>query len=118
MTALSASTTLRLLLQFLMLPVLSRLLEPADFGLAAMAMPFIVFAQLISDAGLGQSLIRIDGEEKATWSTAFWLLVGTGAIIAVCLAGIAPLVAWIYHEPRLRPIIMTLALVALMQSLA
>src|ERR1700761_750794 len=109
----SASTVLRLFAQFLVLPVLSRFLGPSEFGLVSIAMPFVLFAQIISDAGIGQSLVRSDGKDRTVWSTMFWVLAALGCVMALALVGIAPIVAAIYHEPRLKPIIMTLALVPL-----
>lgn len=37
---------------------LARLLTPSDFGVVAIGMSFVVFAQLVSDGGLGAGLIR------------------------------------------------------------
>ncbi|HTH96847.1 MAG TPA: lipopolysaccharide biosynthesis protein [Stellaceae bacterium] len=112
----SASTILRLFAQFLVLPILSRFLGPSEFGLVSIAMPFVLFAQIISDAGIGQSLVRSDGKDRTVWSTMFWVLLALGCGMGVALVAIAPVVADIYHEPRLRPIIMTLALVPVAQA--
>src|ERR1700692_1565365 len=101
----------RLLAQFFAVPILSRLLSPADYGIVGMAMPFMLFAMMIADAGVGMSLVRCPPGDGKAWSTCFWLSallgVGTGAVLAVC-AWIAPLVL---GEPRLGPIIMALSLV-------
>ena len=64
--ALSASSALRLGLQLAMLPILARLIGPAEYGLVAMAMPFILFANVLSDGGMSLALGR---RRRAHWRT-------------------------------------------------
>ncbi len=46
-------------MQIAVLPILARLLGPAAFGLVALAMPLILLANMVSDAGLGNALVRV-----------------------------------------------------------
>jgi Polysaccharide biosynthesis protein len=58
-SAMSSVNVLRLLAQFFAVPILSRLLSPADYGVVGMAMPFMLFAMMIADAGVGMSLVLL-----------------------------------------------------------
>jgi PST family polysaccharide transporter len=91
-------------------------LSPAEFGLVAMAGAFVWFTTAISDAGLGQTLVRIDRREHATWSSAFWFLSAIGAALSVFLVAIAWPSGWLLQEPRLVAIILVLAPIPLMQA--
>src|ERR1700756_5297111 len=93
-TAIMSSVTIfRLLAQLLVIPVLSRLLSPEDYGLVAMAMPFVLFTMCFTDAGVGQSLIRTSREERDVWSTSFWLTVLLGLGLMTIIAATAPFAA-------------------------
>ena len=50
--ALTGASVLRLLLQFGLLPILARLVGPTEYGLVALAMPFILLANVLSDGGM------------------------------------------------------------------
>jgi O-antigen/teichoic acid export membrane protein len=82
--------------------VLTRLLMPEAFGLMTLVTTLIVGISLISDIGLGPSVIQSPrGDDHALLNTAWTLQVLRGlGIFAVSL-----LIAWpmslIYHEPRL-----------------
>jgi PST family polysaccharide transporter len=114
--AMSSVSVLRLLAQFFVVPILSRLLSPADYGIVAMAMPFVLFTMMFTDAGVGQSLVRTAQKERDVWSTSFWFTIISGCSLALLIICLAPLVAWFFKEPRLQPIIMALALVIIPQA--
>jgi len=82
--------------------VLTRLLMPESFGLMALVTTLVVGISLISDLGLGPSVIQSPrGDEPALLNTVWTLQVLRGiGIFAVSL-----MLAWpmplIYHEPRL-----------------
>jgi O-antigen/teichoic acid export membrane protein len=73
--AMSSVNVLRILAQFIAIPILSRLLSPTDYGLVGIAMPFVLFAMMIADAGVGMSLVRTPAKDREEWSTCFWLSV-------------------------------------------
>src|SRR5690348_2540840 len=106
----------RLFVQFFSLPVLARLLTPGDYGLAAMAMPVIIFLMMLADAGLGNSLVRTVAKDGPAWHTCFWLSVGLGSILSMGVVLLAPLVGRLLHEPLLVPVLMALAAVVPLQT--
>lgn len=116
--AVSFVSVARLLAQFLAIPILSRILSPAEYGVVAMAMPFILFAMMIADAGIGMSLVRTPCTERAAWSTCFWLSALLGAGLAAIMMVLAPFFAFVMEEQQLTSIVMVLALVVFIQSLS
>jgi len=106
----------RLFVQFFSIPVLARLLTPADYGLAAMAMPVVLLLMMIADAGLGNSLVRTGAADGPAWHTCFWLSVGLGTVISMAVVVLAPLVGLLLGEPALVPVLMALAAVVPLQT--
>jgi PST family polysaccharide transporter len=114
--ALSVVNSGRLALQLIVLPIMARILGPADFGLVALAMPFILFANMLSDAGMGNALIRRQDADREIESTVFWLCTGVGLTIAllICL-GSGP-IAGLLGQPRLAPILIGLSPILVLSS--
>jgi O-antigen/teichoic acid export membrane protein len=82
--------------------VLTRLLMPESFGLMTLVTTLVVGISLISDIGLGPSVIQSPrGDDPVLLNTAWTLQVVRGLAIFV----VALLMAWpmslFYHEPRL-----------------
>ena len=114
--AMGAAQVVKLGLQFAVLPVLARILGPSSYGLVALAMPFILFANMITDAGLGNALVRNADPSKALQSTIFWL----SLLICVVLVGVLALAAWpagqLLSEPRIAPILWALTPILLVSG--
>lgn len=91
-------------LQIIAAIVLARLLTPADFGLVAIITVLTSFVPLLIDFGLGDATTQRAKITRSQISSLFWLTSGVGFGIAVVVAACSPLIAMIYHEPRLEPI--------------
>jgi PST family polysaccharide transporter len=107
--AMSGAQAVKLGLQFAVLPVLARILGPSAYGLVGLAMPFILLANKVSDAGLGNALVRIQKPSRALESTVFWLSVGMCALLTLVIWALALPAAHLLGEPRLPPILMALS---------
>ncbi len=107
----------RLVAQLFSVPVLARLLSPADYGLAAMSMPVILFVMMIADAGLSTSLVRSGKVDQPAWHTCFWLSVALGILFAIAVILLSPVVGFLASEPRLVPLITVLAAIIPLQTL-
>lgn len=115
--ALTGASALRLILQFALLPLLARLVGPAEYGLVALAMPFILLANVLADGGMGYALGRRREVGPELESTVFWLTAGIGASLAlVCCAAALPMGA-ILGQPRLPLLIAALSPILLMNGL-
>ncbi len=115
---LSAARVFQLASSFVAIPFLARMLTPADFGLAALALSMVMFFTLIGDAGLGRSLVRVDASDLEAWSSAFW----ASMLLSLLLSAFIFLLSWpaaaFFNEPRLTHIMMVLALAPLLMGLA
>lgn len=106
--ALTAVSALKLGLQLAVLPILARLLGPSAFGLVALAMPLILLANMMSDAGLGNALVRKRDSSRELESTVFWCALGTSFALAVLVSLLAEPISRLMSEPKLTPIIIAL----------
>jgi PST family polysaccharide transporter len=88
-------------IQLLMLPVLARIVGPAEFGLYALALPTISFFTVLADGGLGASLAREDERSTVVWSTAFWTTLAVCTLIALGVTGGGFALSKISGQPRL-----------------
>ena len=96
--------------------ILARLLIPGDFGLVAMAMAVVAILEIFSNFNFDTFLIRQPGVDRRLYDTAWTFNVIIGVSIAAILVAISPLMADFYREPRLRDVILALALAALIQG--
>jgi O-antigen/teichoic acid export membrane protein len=89
-------------LSLLQLPILARLLSPNDFGLMAMIMVIIGFANAYMDMGISAAIIHRQDVTRDHLSTLYWLNIFSGAVIFAVLVLITPLVILLYNEPHLK----------------
>jgi PST family polysaccharide transporter len=109
---------MRLGLQLAMLPILARLVGPAEYGLVALAIPFILFANVLADGGMSYALGRRQVVSRELESTVFWLSGGIGATLALCCCLIAWPMGAMLAQPRLPALIMALSPILFMNGLA
>ncbi|MDB5461268.1 MAG: polysaccharide transporter, family [Caulobacteraceae bacterium] len=107
--ALAGAQVARLGLQFAVLPVLARILGPSAYGLVALAMPFILLANMVADAGLGNALVRVQNPSRALESTVFWLSVAVCVGLTLAIWALAWPASRLLSAPRLPPILMALS---------
>jgi O-antigen/teichoic acid export membrane protein len=82
--------------------VLARLLTPADYGVAGMAIVTASFATMFTDPALGAALVQRPTIDEHDRSTIFWLAAAIGGILTVLGVAMAPLVADFYGEPQVQ----------------
>ena len=116
--AMSSVTILRMCAQFFILPLLARYIAPPEYGLIAIAMPFVLFAMMFSDAGLSASLIRTTGKDMKEWSTSFWFIIALGILLSLIVIVVGFIVSVLLSEPVLFSLISFLSLIIVMQSIA
>lgn len=79
--------------QFLVMLVIARLLDPKDFGLVGMLAIFLAVAQSLIDSGFSQALIRKQDRAEVDNSTVFYFNIVVSAFSHLILYTIGP-VAW------------------------
>jgi len=98
--------------------VLAVLLQPSEFGLAAIALLLVSFAQIIVEEGAGPGLVlsRLAASPPAA-NAAFWLNLVLGCVLYGLIVLSAPLAAAFFHEPALTGILRVLGLQIILVSL-
>ena len=97
--------------------VLTRLLMPESFGLMALVATLVVGISLMSDIGLGPSVIQSRrGDDPVLLNTVWTLQVLRGAGIFVVSLVLAWPMALLYHEPRLIELLPALGIIVVIGS--
>jgi O-antigen/teichoic acid export membrane protein len=111
---------LKVILQLLLLPVMAHLLGPEEFGVYALVLPTISFVTLLADGGLGATLAREPESSSLIWSSAFWILLLTGILLAIGATAFGVLLGYLVGQPRVPPMIaiLSLSLIFLVLSVA
>lgn len=95
--------------QLLTLLVLARLLDPADFGLMAMAVVVTGFLGVIRDFGAGAKVIHDGASSPSGLVAQFWVALTTGLALAFLIWSSGSIVAQLFAEPRVAPLLQVLA---------
>ena len=93
-------------LQIIAAVALARLLTPDDFGVVAIVTALTTFAPFLIDFGLTDATVQRAKITQQQASAIFWISCALGLAVAASLAGLSPLIASLYHEPRLRSVAM------------
>ncbi|GMG83175.1 lipopolysaccharide biosynthesis protein [Paralimibaculum aggregatum] len=108
--AVSAQTA-RMAVQIAAMAILARLLAPADFGLAAMALACTGLLAMFTDLGLSAAAVQRDRLTHSLASALFGCNLAGGLAAMALLIAASPLVGRMFGEPRLVPLMMVLAVV-------
>ena len=96
--------------QFVVGIILTRLLDPVDYGLIGMITIFIVIGQSLVNSGFGQALIQKKDADNVDFSTVFYFNIFASLLIYLILFLSAPLIARFYDQPQLIPLIKVICL--------
>jgi len=89
--------------------ILSRLLDPKDFGLIAMVTAVSGVYSLFLYAGLSSATVQQASITDEQVSTLFWINLLLGLILTLLLSATAPVLVAFYHEPRLLSVTVAIA---------
>lgn len=89
--------------------VLARLLNPADFGLVALALVFVELGQQFADFGIGAAVIQAKEVTRKVLASAFWANVAVGSGLMLIMIGLAPAVGYFYHDARVAWVLASLS---------
>lgn len=85
--------------------VLSRILSPADYGVAAIAGVVSALLQLLLTRGLVDAVVAQTDMDEATLSTAFWANMALAAALFVAVQAGAGAIAWCFGQPLAAPML-------------
>jgi O-antigen/teichoic acid export membrane protein len=106
----------RQLISFILFLFIARRLSPADIGLVAFAMILIDLLGFGSRLGQVEALQRRSDLSDRVRNTSFWLLVVTGTLTAVVIAGGAWLVRGVPQISVFTPVVISLAPLCALQA--
>jgi len=110
-------TVVRQVTQVVVAVILARLLTPKEYGLAAMAFILTGFVLTLSDVSLGKALVQRAEIDELDRSTVFWASVGLGFILTAGGIAGSPLIAGLFDQPKLQPLVAVLSIGFLLISL-
>lgn len=113
----AAAAAMRLMLQIAQLAILARLLSPADYGLMAMVGVILSFAGLFSDIGINSAFVQRQNITLEQRSSLFWANLLTSTALTGLLIAVSPILAWLFDDPRLTPLIMLSASTFILSAL-
>ena len=103
---------------FIVFALLARLLAPEVFGLVALAGVFLAFTQVFLDQGFADAIIQRQQLDPEHLDTAFWTNLCIGLLLTLLGIAVAGLVADLFNQPQLTPIIRWLSLSFLLRALS
>jgi len=112
----TGSTVAVTAIQLVQLTIVARLLSPSDFGLMAMVMAVLGFAQIFTDVGIGSAIIHRQQNTREELSSLYWLNVAAGACVFLLTIAVTPAVVEFFGEPRLALLLPTMAVLFLITS--
>ncbi|TFH42716.1 MAG: MOP flippase family protein [ANME-2 cluster archaeon] len=105
----SISNILLKFINFTIIIILARLLEPSDFGLIAIALIIVNFFENFRDLGIGPALIYRNKDRDIAADTAFYIFPAVALIFYAVSYFIAPVAAVFFREEDLEILIRVLS---------
>jgi len=96
-------------LQFGLSVILMRLLQPADYGLLAMAWVVIGFAGIFNEFGFGSAIVQRQDIDAQHLSSVFWINIAIGAGFTLLFFMTAGWMADFFHTAGLKPVMQWLS---------
>jgi len=106
------------LFQLAQLFILARYLSPADFGLIAILMVVMGFAQSFMDMGVSNAIIHNQRITHNQLSSLYWLNIASGLFLFIALVLMAPIIVDFYASARLLKPLLLLSAIFIIVSLS
>ncbi|WP_276320721.1 lipopolysaccharide biosynthesis protein [Phytoactinopolyspora endophytica] len=97
--------------------ILAGLLGPRTYGVVAMALVYIAFVQMIQRQGMGSAIIQRKELTGRHLDTAFWLVLVVSAVLTSVSVVFAGWWAGVNDLPELKPIIIALSILIVIEAL-
>ena len=99
------------ILSFITTLLVARILEPADYGVMALASIWVTTAGLLADMGLGAAIIQFRNLERREIDTCFWITMLLAVVGYAVLSLGASIIALWFGSPPLANVLPVVALV-------
>ncbi|WP_033340214.1 lipopolysaccharide biosynthesis protein [Catenuloplanes japonicus] len=97
--------------------VMAAFVPPAEFGVMALALVWVTFAQMLMQHGPAQAVVQREDVTDRHFDAAFWSTLGLATLFALVFAGLAPLWALWNGTPQLAYVCWALAPVIVFNAL-
>ncbi|MFI5845072.1 lipopolysaccharide biosynthesis protein [Catenuloplanes sp. NPDC051500] len=97
--------------------VMAAFVPPAEFGVMALALVWVTFAQMLMQHGPAQAVVQREDVTDRHFDAAFWSTLGLAMLFALAFAGLAPLWALWNGTPQLAYVSWALAPVIVLNAL-
>lgn len=97
--------------------IIARLVDPADYGLLAMASVLLSIAEMIVDCGFTNALIQKKHKTDSDYSTVFWTNLIMGILVYTILFLCAPLISSFYNIDGIKDIVRVISCGIILYSL-
>jgi O-antigen/teichoic acid export membrane protein len=104
------------IIQFVVITILARLLDPSDFGMIASLSFFIALSNALVESGFSQALIYKQKPTHEDYSTVFFINIFMGLFLYGTLYFSAPLIAEFFRQPMLTDLTRVLCLIFVINS--
>lgn len=105
-------------IRFITTAIIARILSPSDFGIVGMAMIVNGLINIFGQVGFGAALIQKRKSDDGYLSTAFWVSVVVGFMLAMIAVVSAPLPAVFFKQPVLKNVMYCLSVNFFLSGLA
>ena len=85
--------------------VLARMLRPEEIGFIAVITVILGLVRSFADLGISNAIIHFQDTSRAVFSSLYWLLVASGALLFGIFLGSRPLAAWCLPDSPLPPLL-------------
>ena len=97
-------------ISFIVSIVLARMLLPDDYGVVAIVIIFISFADIFATSGFSSALIQKKDADELDFSSVFYCSLAISAVAYAALFAVAPLIADFYNMPIVTPVVRVFSL--------
>lgn len=112
------SQIFKILVQVINIVYLAKVIPPGEYGLMAMALVVFNLGVLLRDLGTSAAIIQRKELSESLINTVFWLNVLMGVGLAIIIFSLSPIVADLYNQPKLVPVLMLLSITFPLSSCA
>jgi O-antigen/teichoic acid export membrane protein len=116
-TVMALASTLRVVVQITILPIIGRLLGPRAYGQIALVAPFIFFAMLLAESGLGICIVRAERVTKELEGTVFCFSACFSLFLIAVFALLAYPVGHLMHEPLFPALLLGMSSILVLAAL-
>ena len=106
------------ILQFLVLVILARLLNPTEFGLMSVALVIVSFSDIFTDLGFGPAITQKKELSKSDVNISFSVSFFLGLLLMALLFFLSPYISIFFSNNDLTPILRAISIVLFLHSLS